>query len=255
MGKRWRLEASLPPGTAQSRQTCPFRRSCSQQEASPCLPGSLAPATSIPLISGRLPSSAWIPGWGVPQPGAACLSPPHSLLLSVLSSPSSDPQTGEACGHHSTTISVGLVPCSEPGTWAAKSDTPAPCSQGACVLLGPKEDNPEPRGSVTCRGAQSPTGAEPTREHTSCAPCPTPSGFLCVPGAPEHWQAGVCKSVTSLLGRHRLPGHPQLRGDGSDNGVPTSGSTTAPWGPPARPAWVPCPLSSSLLLPSPSATP
>lgn len=192
---------------------------------------------------------------GVPQPGAACLSPPHSLLLSVLSSPSSDPQTGEACGHHSTTISVGLVTCSEPGTWAAKSDTPAPCSQGARVLLGPEEDNPEPRGSVTCRGAQSPTGAEPTREHTSCAPCPTPSGFLCVPGAPEHWQAGVCKSVSSLLGCHRLPGHPQLRGDGSDNGVPTSGSTTTPWGPPARPAWVPCPLSSSLLLPSPSATP
>lgn len=183
----------------------------------------------------------------------AHLSPHHGSFLSSLTSPPSDPQTDKACGHHST-VSVGLVTCSEPGTWVATSDTPGVSGLKKLGLKklesswGLRGDNPEPRGPVARRGAQSPAGAEPRREHRPSAPCPKPVGFLYVPGAPARWQAEGCESVSSMFGHRRFPGRPQLQGDGPNNGVSASGSTTAPWGQPVRPAGLPCPLPLSLTL-------
>ena len=90
-------------------------------------------ATNV-CCQGLFPGRTWAPGWG-------CL--PQGLLISAnltaCSSASSplfppDPHNRQGMGiqgHCSTTISVGFVTCSGPSTWAAKSDTPATCSQEA----------------------------------------------------------------------------------------------------------------------------
>lgn len=86
------------------------------------------------------------------------------------------------------------------------------------------------RVTIQNRGAQWPCRGRTETKHRSCAPCPKPVGLLYVPGAPAHWQAGGCESVSTTFGCQRFPGHHQLQGEGPNNRVSTSGSVTAPMG-------------------------
>lgn len=177
-----------------------------------------AHGTSIALISGCLPGHCLGSRMGAssrdraPQPMSQFV--PQFPHLSSLW-----PSNRQGCGHHAT-VSVGLVTCSELGTGATTSDTPAACSQEAPVLLGPEGDNPEPRGPVARRGAQSPAGAERRRSTGLVLPVPnqwvsaTSQGLLRI-GRLE----GVNRSLPRL-GANGFQGIPSSRAMDQTTGFP-----------------------------------
>lgn len=176
----------------------------STQSASPV---HLPHATSILLISGWLPRQhlgtmmgsldQGLPTAASFTVGSSASSPlPHLTLT-----------TGEAGGHHSRTISAGLVTYRGPSMRAAGSATPVPCSQDAHVLLGPKEDNPEPKGPSDSRGELRALQRQ-SQDRSTCLVPLVPNQ---VASSASQWllEVGrlVCKSGSSTFGGRRFPGH------------------------------------------------